>query len=185
MCLILTPKLKDSYTAPYQDKQRYWTGMLLLFRGGLFLAFAVNTPSWRYKHLLCITIASLTIAWNQGSVYKRWYLDVLEAAVVYMFVGVNLGIFTVLVTWQLKEHFGFPNVLKRQTAAWLCKQQPPNQCLLVLLSFTSRCSPALTVIKFLSLKLCFEFVVPICLLSMFFINMADRSILILITGVTA
>ena len=32
-----------------------------------------------------------------GGVYKRWYLDVLEAAVVYTFVGVNLGVLTVLV----------------------------------------------------------------------------------------
>ena len=147
---VNSPKLKplmDSYTAPYRDKQRYWTGMLLLFRGGLFLAFAVNTPGDPSINLLCITIASLTIAflaWNQGGVYKRWYLDILEsffilqlgflsaatydvrarggnqAAVVYTFVGVNLGVFTVLVIlhiyWQLKEHFGFPNVLKRQTA---------------------------------------------------------------------
>ena len=147
---VNSPKLKplmDSYTAPYRDKQRYWTGMLLLFRGGLFLAFAVNTLGDPSINLLCITIASLTIAffaWIQGGVYKKWYIDVLEsffilqlgflsaatydvrarsgnqAAVVYTFVGTNLVVFTVIVIfhiyWQLKEHFGCPNVLKRQTA---------------------------------------------------------------------
>ena len=145
---VNSPKLKplmDSYTAPYRDKQRYWVGMLLLIRSGLFLTFAVNTLGDPSVNLLCITIASLTIAflaWNQGGIYKKWYLNVLEsffilqlgflsaatydvrarggnqAAVIYTFVGTNLVVFTVIVIfhifWRLSEHCGFLNVLKRQ-----------------------------------------------------------------------
>ena len=146
---VNSPKLKplmDSYTAPYQDKQRYWPGMLLIVRSGLFLTFAINTLGDPSINLLCIIIASLFIAflaWNQGGVYKKWYLNVLEsffilqlgflsaatydvrarggnqAAVVYTFVGTNLVVFTLIVIfhifWQLRVYCGFLNVLKLQT----------------------------------------------------------------------
>ena len=73
---VKSPNLKplmDSYTAPYRDKQHYWVGMLLLICSGLFLTFVAITT------LGDPSIALPFLAWNQGGIYKKWYLSVLES----------------------------------------------------------------------------------------------------------
>ena len=35
--------LFDAYTGPYKIKHRYWTGLLLLVRGFLYMIFSINT----------------------------------------------------------------------------------------------------------------------------------------------
>ena len=35
--------LFDAYAAPYKGKHRYWTGLLLLARAGLFVVYSANT----------------------------------------------------------------------------------------------------------------------------------------------
>jgi len=82
--------LLDTYYGPYQDKHRYWTGVLLLLRGILFVIFAFNILGDPSINLLCITTASLgiTIVTRMtGQIYKKLWLDVLEASFI-----LNLGI---------------------------------------------------------------------------------------------
>ena len=80
------PRLKaflDAYHGPYQDKHRYWTGLLLLVRAILFLVFAFNTLRDTSINLLCITSASLGLTIMTrftGQIYKKLWLDALEAS---------------------------------------------------------------------------------------------------------
>ena len=99
LCLlswVKNPKLKailDTYHAPYKPKHRYWTGLLLLVRCALFLAFAFNISGNESVNLLIITSATFGIfAWFtlSGVVYKSWYLNVLEVSFI-----LNLGILAV------------------------------------------------------------------------------------------
>ena len=80
----------DAYHAPYKLKHRYWTGLLLLLRCGLYLVFAFNVSGEYSTNLLAISLAVLgvtVILLFTGSVYKNWGLNVLEISFI-----VNLGI---------------------------------------------------------------------------------------------
>ena len=71
----------DSYHAPYKNKHRYWTGLLLLLRCALFLVFAFNIRGDDSINLLVISSATSGIfIWFalSGMVYKSLYLNVLE-----------------------------------------------------------------------------------------------------------
>ena len=73
----------DAYYGPYKKDTRYWTGLLLLIRCILFLAFALNTLSNSKFDLLLVT--SLTgavagLAWVHHGVYEKLYNDVIEAS---------------------------------------------------------------------------------------------------------
>ena len=71
----------DAYHAPYTPKCRYWTGLLLLVRLGLFLAFAFNALGERSVNLLLISSTTLGLAmWYilVDRVYSNWYLNTLE-----------------------------------------------------------------------------------------------------------
>ena len=88
--LFWVKKLKplfDAYTGPYKDKHRYWTGLLLLVRIVLFLIFSVNIRESADINLLAIIVTVLLLLALAGSVYKRWYLNVIE----YSFL-LNLGV---------------------------------------------------------------------------------------------
>ena len=74
----------DAYHAPYTDKHRYWTGLMLLIRFVLFLISAVNAlgnPSVNLLAIIATTIAILTLCniFNTR-VYKTWFLSVLETS---------------------------------------------------------------------------------------------------------
>ena len=61
---INKPSIKsilDAYHAPYAGKHRYWTGLLLLTRFGLFLIFAFNAYRDPDVNLFCITTVTLAI----------------------------------------------------------------------------------------------------------------------------
>ena len=80
----------DAYHAPYKLKHRYWTGLLLLLRCGLYLVFAFNVSGESSINLLAISLAVLglmVVLLFTGSVYKNWGLNALEISFV-----VNLGI---------------------------------------------------------------------------------------------
>ena len=80
----------DAYHAPYKLKHRYWTGLLLLLRCGLYLVFAFNVSGESSINLLAISLAVLgvtVILLFTGSVYKNWGLNILEISFI-----VNLGI---------------------------------------------------------------------------------------------
>ena len=80
----------DSYHSPYKEKHRYWTGLLLVVRFVLLLVFGTNVFGEESENLLAISAASfglLAWPWLIGTVYKNWYLGVLEASFI-----LNLGI---------------------------------------------------------------------------------------------
>ena len=77
--------LFDAYTGPYQDKHRYWTGLLLLLRAVLFLIFSVNVFGDPAINLLVITLTvfclfAFLVLFAKGRIYKVRYSNVLECA---------------------------------------------------------------------------------------------------------
>jgi hypothetical protein len=73
--------LFDAYIGPYKDKHRYWTGLLLLLRIGLFCVFSANTTGDPAVNLLVIIIAMVCLfvyLGMLGGVYKYWPLNLLE-----------------------------------------------------------------------------------------------------------
>lgn len=83
----------DAYYAPYNEKHRYWTGLLLVLRFVLLLVFGTNVLGDSSENLLTISAASfglLVWPWMFANVYKKWYLSALEASYL-----LNLGILAV------------------------------------------------------------------------------------------
>ena len=79
----------DAYHAPYKNRHRYWTGLLLLLRFILFIISAViniNSPRDPSVNLLVLAIACaglLTWTLNTGSMFKKWYNNVLESSFIF------------------------------------------------------------------------------------------------------
>ena len=72
----------DAYHAPYTDKHRYWTGLMLLLRLVLFLISAVNVLGDPSVNLLAVgstTGAILPIILG-STIYKTWILGLLETS---------------------------------------------------------------------------------------------------------
>ena len=82
----------DAYHAPYTNKHRYWTGMMLLLRFVLFLISAVNALGDPSVNLLAIATATiLTLPTILGSrIYNTWSLGLLETSFI-----INLTILAV------------------------------------------------------------------------------------------
>ena len=102
----------DAYQGPYEDKFRCWTGVLLVVRNVLFLAFALNGPSNPVVNLGVITtvvVGLLGCMWLAGSVYKLFTLNLLEAVFI-----VKLGIFSV---WTSFIYHDTSNPAKSQMIA--------------------------------------------------------------------
>ena len=74
----------DAYHAPYTNKHRYWTGLMLLLRFVLFLISAVNAlgdPSVNLLAITSITVAILTLPTVFGStIYSKWSIGLLETS---------------------------------------------------------------------------------------------------------
>ena len=87
----------DAYHAPYRKNTRYWTGLLLLSRLGLFLTFAVNANGSDSINILAVASVSIALLTMHRRVYEHWGKDLLELSFVF-----NLGIFSVA-TFYLKE----------------------------------------------------------------------------------
>ena len=99
----------EAYHAPYTDKHRYWTGLLLLVRCALFLLFAFNTlgdPSINLLAIGSVTVVLLIVYALLGNrIYKTWYLNVLELSFI-----VNLCIL-VLATLYIRSAGGNQNAV--------------------------------------------------------------------------
>ncbi len=81
--------LLDAYQIPYNSNTRYWTGLLLVVRVVLFLAFAVNVLGDPKVNLLITTImviSLLTLNVNLGYAYKSRLLNLIESSFI-----LNLG----------------------------------------------------------------------------------------------
>lgn len=76
----------DTYTGPFKDRARFWTGLLLLTRLALLLIHTADynnsNTTYYYIILACFVLCSL-----MNGVYKNHYLNVLEC-----FFICNLGI---------------------------------------------------------------------------------------------
>ena len=72
----------EAYHAPYNDKHRYWTGLMLLVRCALFLLFAFNAlgdPSINLLTIACVSATLLIVYALLGNrIYKIWCLNTLE-----------------------------------------------------------------------------------------------------------
>ena len=88
----------DAYFGPLKDKQRHWTGVLLLSRLVLSLVSSVNELGNDSVNLLAINILTfilLGLLWQSGGVYKRWPLAVFD----YFFLT-NLGVLSLLTLYN-------------------------------------------------------------------------------------
>ena len=82
--LKLLPLL-DAYQAPYKDKFRFWTGLMLVVRSILLVGYGLNVlGDSDINHLLTIMVLSILLCciWITGIVYKKTALSILEASFV-------------------------------------------------------------------------------------------------------
>ena len=75
--------LLDAYQAPYKDKFRFWTALMLVVRSILLVGYGLNVlgdPD--INHLLTVTVLSILLCciWITGIVYKTTALSILEAS---------------------------------------------------------------------------------------------------------
>ena len=80
----------DAYYAPFRRQSRYWIGILLLARGGLFLTFIFNATDDDNDNILVVASVSAALTLMKGRVYEKHYNDILET-----FFTLNLCIFSV------------------------------------------------------------------------------------------
>ena len=74
----------EPYHAPYNNKHRYWTGLLLLVRVILYVISAVNISNNPDINVLVIGIVMSMLFLLKGllsfQIYKRWLIEALELA---------------------------------------------------------------------------------------------------------
>ena len=72
----------DMYHGPFKNKHRYWSGLLLVARFCLFLVFAFNVNGDTSINIFAIALCliGLLAMLFLFTVYKAWYLNVLEAS---------------------------------------------------------------------------------------------------------
>ena len=73
--------LLDAYQAPYKDKFRYWTGLMLVVRSILLVGYGLNIlgdPD--INHLLTVTVLAILFCFTSitGAVYKNKVLNILN-----------------------------------------------------------------------------------------------------------
>ena len=88
----------DAYHAPYRKHTRYWTGLLLLSRLGLFLTFAINANGSERVNLLAISSVSSSLLAMHRRIYEHRWKDHLES-----FFILNLGIFSAATSYLKEE----------------------------------------------------------------------------------
>ena len=87
----------DAYSAPYNLKHRYWTGLLLLIRAFLYVVAAVNVsgdPSNNLLSIICTLVCLLSLKLLlPGRIYKSWPLDALENSFIFNLIMFSVGSF--------------------------------------------------------------------------------------------
>ncbi len=108
------PKVRsflDAYHAPYKNRHRYWTGLLLLLRFVLLIiatVMDVNSPRDPSVNLLVLGITCtglMVLVWNTGDPYRKWYNSALESSFI-----LNL-IILALASYQVKLEGGTQNLV--------------------------------------------------------------------------
>ncbi len=90
----------DTYHAPFRKHARYWTGLLLLSRLGLFMTFAINATGSDSVNLLAISSVAAALLAMKGRVYTRYGNDILESSFI-----LNLCVLSVA-TFYVKDNYG-------------------------------------------------------------------------------
>ena len=73
----------DPYYAQFNGKTRYWNGMLLVVRGGLYVGFAINSLGDPSANLIAISVIFFVlgvIPWLGHRIYEKLYVNILEAS---------------------------------------------------------------------------------------------------------
>ena len=90
----------DTYYAPYIQKHRYWTGLLLFIRVNTYLISAFSSSGDPRKSLLStiiiITCLILFKAVLRIRLYKVWFIDAVETLTYF-----NLIVFTILILYTV------------------------------------------------------------------------------------
>ena len=119
--------LFDSYAGPYKDKYRFWTGMLLVVRTILIVAFTINIAGSIEFDLLVILVVSSVLAWaHSNAICKKSPHNYLEAyfylqlvisaasmlyakcsngntvAIAYMSIGMSLVVFLAVIGYHIR-----------------------------------------------------------------------------------
>lgn len=93
--------LLDAYQIPYNANFRFWTGLLLVVRLVLFLAFAVNAlgdPKINLLITATIVICLLTLNLHLGYAYKTRLLNLIESSFI-----INLGVLSLWSSFIAKD----------------------------------------------------------------------------------
>ena len=77
----------DAYYAPYNSKNRYWPGFMLLVRGGVFLSSILIADTTNLLVVSSLFMAIGLIPRLRHPVYEKLHLDLLEASFI-----LNIGI---------------------------------------------------------------------------------------------
>lgn len=132
----------DTYTGPFKDNARFWTGLLLLIRL-IFLLVHIfdykesNTPYYIIL-LACLVLCVLMVVLN--GVYKKHHLNILESFFIFnislvflshvgvkgrwraiashTFVGIALLVFLGIIAYHVYLKFPNCNLLRRLPAFW-------------------------------------------------------------------
>ena len=95
--VVRNPKIRsfmEAYTAPYNDKHRYWTGLLLFARVLLYLTSASNVQGDPQVSLITtaeIAAALLLLKGLLGGwVYKQWPIDILETILYFILLFLSI-----------------------------------------------------------------------------------------------
>ena len=70
----------DAYYAPYNSKNRYWPGFMLLVRGGVFLSSILIADTTSLLVVSSLFMAIGLVPWLRYPLYEKLYLDLLEAS---------------------------------------------------------------------------------------------------------
>ena len=93
----------EAYHAPYTEKHRYWTGLMLLLRCILFLTFSFNVLGDPNVNLLCIACSTAILyilhALFGNRIYKSWPLAILELSFI-----TNLCILAIATLYTRSSH---------------------------------------------------------------------------------
>ena len=90
----------DAYAGPFEDKYRFWPGMLLLVRTLLIILFTVNpTGSADVNLLVTVLVALALLMGHSNATYKKWPLNYLES-----FFYLQLGVFAAGIAYAWHNH---------------------------------------------------------------------------------
>ena len=87
----------DVYHGPFKNKHRYWCGLLLVTRFCIFLVFTFNVYGDTSVNILAIAVCLICLqsTFVFFTVYKAWYLNVLEASFVINLLLLAIGTYYV------------------------------------------------------------------------------------------